>query len=30
MPGIERFTETGVVFTDGQEQEFDTVIMATG
>lgn len=29
-PGIERFTETGVVFTDGKEQAFDAVILATG
>jgi cation diffusion facilitator CzcD-associated flavoprotein CzcO len=29
-PGIERFTERGVVFTDGRAEEFDTVVLATG
>ena len=29
-PGIERFTETGVLFTDGKRQNFDAVILATG
>jgi hypothetical protein len=29
-PGIERFTETGVRFTDGTEESFDDVILATG
>ena len=29
-PGIERFTESGVVFTDGNELDFDAVILATG
>jgi cation diffusion facilitator CzcD-associated flavoprotein CzcO len=29
-PGIERFTESGVRFTDGAEQPFDDVILATG
>lgn len=29
-PGVERFTETGVVFTDQREQAFDAVILATG
>jgi cation diffusion facilitator CzcD-associated flavoprotein CzcO len=29
-PGIERFTERGVVFTDGTEAEFSAVILATG
>jgi cation diffusion facilitator CzcD-associated flavoprotein CzcO len=29
-PGIERFTEDGVVFTDGKEGKFDAVILATG
>lgn len=29
-PGIERFTETGVRFTDGKEEGFGTVILATG
>ena len=28
--GIERFTATGVVFTDGRQQDFDAVILATG
>lgn len=29
-PGIERFTEKGVLFTDGSQGEFDAVILATG
>jgi indole-3-pyruvate monooxygenase len=29
-PGVERFTETGVVFSDGTRDEFDAVILATG
>jgi cation diffusion facilitator CzcD-associated flavoprotein CzcO len=29
-PGIERFTEKGVVFTNGQQEDFDAVILATG
>lgn len=29
-PGIERFTQTGVIFTDGGEEAFDAVILATG
>jgi cation diffusion facilitator CzcD-associated flavoprotein CzcO len=29
-PGIERFTATGVVFTDGTEEEFDAVVFGTG
>jgi cation diffusion facilitator CzcD-associated flavoprotein CzcO len=29
-PGIERFTDDGVVFTDGQHRLFDAVILATG
>jgi indole-3-pyruvate monooxygenase len=29
-PGIERFTEEGVIFTDGNHLKFDAVIMATG
>lgn len=29
-PGIERFTEQGVRFTDGREEPFDAVILATG
>ena len=29
-PGIERFTEEGVVFTDGRHGTFDGVILATG
>jgi indole-3-pyruvate monooxygenase len=28
--GIERFTEDGVVFTDGKQGKFDAVILATG
>ena len=28
--GIERFTEDGVVFSDGTEQSFDAVVLATG
>lgn len=30
FPGIERFTSTGVIFTDGRQQAFDTVVLATG
>jgi cation diffusion facilitator CzcD-associated flavoprotein CzcO len=29
-PGIERFTESGVVFSDGTERDFDAVVLATG
>ena len=29
-PGIESFTEEGVIFTDGQQGRFDAVILATG
>jgi cation diffusion facilitator CzcD-associated flavoprotein CzcO len=29
-PGIERFTRTGVVFTDGTAEDVDAVILATG
>jgi cation diffusion facilitator CzcD-associated flavoprotein CzcO len=29
-PGIERFTEDGVIFTDGKQARFDAVILATG
>src|SRR5690606_2942553 len=29
-PGIASFTRTGVRFTDGSEDDFDTVILATG
>jgi indole-3-pyruvate monooxygenase len=29
-PGIERFTEEGVVFTDGSPEIFDAVVLATG
>lgn len=29
-PGIERFTEDGVVFTDGRQEAFDAVVLATG
>lgn len=29
-PGIERFTEDGVLFIDGNYQKFDAVILATG
>jgi cation diffusion facilitator CzcD-associated flavoprotein CzcO len=30
FPGIERFSEDGVVFTDGSRRKFDAVILATG
>ncbi len=29
-PGIERFTERGVVFSDGRAEDFDAVVLATG
>lgn len=29
-PGIERFTEDGVVFTDGRQERFDALVLATG
>lgn len=29
-PGIQRFTEDGVIFTDGTRESFDAVILATG
>jgi len=29
-PGIERFVEDGVVFTDGRREAFDAVVLATG
>ena len=29
-PGIERFTRSGVVFTDGRAEAFDAVVIATG
>lgn len=29
-PGIERFTEAGVIFTDGRQVKLDAVILATG
>lgn len=29
-PGIEKFTEEGVTFTDGKQGKFDAVILATG
>jgi indole-3-pyruvate monooxygenase len=29
-PGIERFTEEGVMFTDGNQRKFDAAILATG
>jgi hypothetical protein len=29
-PGVERFTEDGVAFSDGRTQSFDTVVLATG
>ena len=29
-PGVERFTESGVVFADGTHHNFDAVILATG
>jgi indole-3-pyruvate monooxygenase len=30
LPGISRFTETGVVLDDGREEQFDAVILGTG
>lgn len=30
FPGIERLTPTGVIFTDGRQQAFDAVVLATG
>lgn len=30
FPGIDRFTAEGVIFTDGRQQAFDAVVMATG
>jgi cation diffusion facilitator CzcD-associated flavoprotein CzcO len=30
FPGIDRFTETGVAFANGQEERFDAVVLATG
>jgi len=30
VPGIERFTEERVVFSDGRERAFDVVVLATG
>jgi lysine/ornithine N-monooxygenase len=30
VPGIERLTKTGVLFTNGATETFDTIIMATG
>ncbi|MEN0006108.1 MAG: NAD(P)/FAD-dependent oxidoreductase [Bacteroidota bacterium] len=30
MPGLDHFTTSGVVFKNGQERAFDTVILATG
>src|SRR5690606_32686168 len=29
-PGVDRFEATGVVFTDGRAERFDTVLLATG
>ena len=29
-PGIERFTEQGVLFSDGRAEAFDAVVLATG
>ncbi len=29
-PGIERFTEDAILFTDGKQRKFDAVILATG
>ena len=29
-PGVERFTPSGVVFTDGREEEFAAVVLGTG
>jgi hypothetical protein len=30
FPGIERFTESGVVFNDGRKEAFDAIVLATG
>ena len=30
LPGIERFTPTGCVFKNGEEHDFDVVVLATG
>lgn len=30
FPGVAEFTEKGVVFTDGRQEDFDAVILATG
>jgi indole-3-pyruvate monooxygenase len=30
FPGVERFTDSGVVFTDGRAGQFDAVVLATG
>lgn len=29
-PGVERFAEQGVIFTNGARNEFDAVVLATG
>ena len=29
-PGIDRFTDAGVVFTDGRDEPYDAVVLATG
>lgn len=29
-PGIEKFTDSSILFTDGKQREFDAVILATG
>lgn len=29
-PGVRRFTSTGAVFTDGERQDFDAIVLATG
>ncbi len=29
-PGIERFTDQGVLFSDGEQRDFDAVVLATG
>lgn len=30
FPGIERFTASGVIFSDGRQADFDAVVLATG
>jgi len=30
MPSVKEITKTGAKFVDGQEKEFDSIILATG